>query len=250
MSRYRAHYGTWDQILLSVRRLFSEIRSRLVSVRRPLWREAGSVLCKSQVKVTLQLTVSQSLCQGIEPILGLVTTYFFLSEDCFLKVAVLFLWDALSDERSDLSLVSQSHTTTGVQSVSMSRYRAHSGTCDQILLSVRRLFSESCCLVSLGRPLWREVGSVFSKSKYVSMSRYRAHSGTCDQILLSVRRLFSESWCLVFLGRPLWREVRSVTCPSLSSNFPLFTSIIYVTCVSQFSNLYTINIKLQSVPSE
>jgi hypothetical protein len=35
----------------------------------------------------------------------------------------------------------------------MSRYRAHSGTCDQILLSVRRFFSESCCLVSVGRPL-------------------------------------------------------------------------------------------------
>jgi hypothetical protein len=42
------------------------------------------------------------------------------------------------------------------QSVIMSRYRAHSGTCDQILLSVRRLFSESCCLVFLGRPLWRD----------------------------------------------------------------------------------------------
>jgi hypothetical protein len=36
---------------------------------------------------------------------------------------------------------SQSHITTDGQSVNMSRYRAHSGTCDQILLSVRRLFS-------------------------------------------------------------------------------------------------------------
>jgi hypothetical protein len=47
---------------------------------------------------------------------------------------------------------SQSHITTDGQSVIMSRYRAHSGTCDQILLSVRRLFSEICCLVFLGRP--------------------------------------------------------------------------------------------------
>jgi hypothetical protein len=39
------------------------------------------------------------------------------------------------------------------QSVSMSRCRTHSGTCDQILLSVRRLSSESCCLVSVGRTL-------------------------------------------------------------------------------------------------
>jgi hypothetical protein len=78
------------------------------------------------------------------------------------------------------------------------------------------------------------------------MSRYGAFSGTCDQIFLSVRRLFSEIYCLAFLGRPLWREVGSVICLSLSSNFPLFTSNIYITCVLQFSNLCTININLQS----
>jgi hypothetical protein len=56
--------------------------------------------------------------------------------------------------------------------------------------------------------------------------------------------------CLVLLRRPLWREVGSVICLSLSSNLPSFTSNIYVTCVLQFSNLYTISITLQSVPSE
>jgi hypothetical protein len=45
------------------------------------------------------------------------------------------------------------------QSVSMFWCRAHSGTCDQILLLVWRLLSESCCFVSMGRPLWREDGS-------------------------------------------------------------------------------------------
>jgi hypothetical protein len=50
------------------------------------------------------------------------------------------------------------------------------------------------------------------------------------------------------LRRPLWQEVGFVICLSISSNLPLFTSNIYVTCVLQFSNLYTINIKLQSVP--
>jgi hypothetical protein len=82
------------------------------------------------------------------------------------------------------------------------------------------------------------------------MSRYRAHSETCDQTFFSVRRLSSEICCLVFLGHPLWWEVGSVICLSLSTNLPLFTSNIYITCVLQFSNLYTINIKLQSVPSE
>jgi hypothetical protein len=57
------------------------------------------------VKVTLQLTVSQPLCQGIEPILGLVTRYYFLSEGCFLKFAVLSFWGVPSDERSGLSFV-------------------------------------------------------------------------------------------------------------------------------------------------
>jgi hypothetical protein len=61
-----------------------------------------------EVKVTLQLTVSQSICQDIEPTLGLVTRYYFLSEGCFLKVAALSLVGALSDERSSAICLSQS----------------------------------------------------------------------------------------------------------------------------------------------
>jgi hypothetical protein len=41
----------------------------------------------------------------------------------------------------------------------MSIYRAHFGTCGQRVLPVRRLFYEICCLVSMGRPFWREDGS-------------------------------------------------------------------------------------------
>jgi hypothetical protein len=43
--------------------------------------------------------------------------------------------------------------------VSTSWCRAHSGTYDQILLPVGKVLSESCGLVSVGRPLWREDGS-------------------------------------------------------------------------------------------
>jgi hypothetical protein len=64
-----------------------------------------AILSLHKIKVTLQLTVSQSLCQGIEPSLGLVTKYYFLSEGCFLKFAVLSLWGTLSNERSGLSFV-------------------------------------------------------------------------------------------------------------------------------------------------
>jgi hypothetical protein len=51
-----------------------------------------------KVKATLRLAVGQSVCLGVEPALGLVTRYFYC-----LKVAVLSLWGALSDERSSLS---------------------------------------------------------------------------------------------------------------------------------------------------
>jgi uncharacterized membrane protein len=44
----------------------------------------------------------QSVCRGVEPTVELVTRYYFLSEGCYLKVAVLSLWGALSDERSVL----------------------------------------------------------------------------------------------------------------------------------------------------
>jgi hypothetical protein len=40
----------------------------------------------------------------------------------------------------------------------MSWYRALSGACDQILLLVGRLLSESCSVLSVGRPLWRQNG--------------------------------------------------------------------------------------------
>jgi hypothetical protein len=50
-----------------------------------------------EVEVTLRLTGSLD----VEPTLGLVTRYYFLSERCRLKVAVLFLWGSLSDGRTD-----------------------------------------------------------------------------------------------------------------------------------------------------
>jgi hypothetical protein len=84
-----------------------------------------------EVEVTLRLTVSQSVCLGIEypcgtcdqilfpvgkllsefcqsvsqyvlvssTLVGLVTRYYFLSECCCLRFAVLYLWGVPSDER-------------------------------------------------------------------------------------------------------------------------------------------------------
>jgi hypothetical protein len=141
------------------------------------------------------------------------------------------------------------------QSVSMSRYRAHSGTCDQILFSVRRLFSESCCFVSVGRPLWWEVSS--SRSRSLSRSHVTTDSqSVCQGIeptlgLVTRYNLLSEGCFLKFavfvsVGRPLWREV-GLSSFTACSNLPVFTSSIYVTCVLQFSNLHTIYIKLKKL---
>jgi hypothetical protein len=132
-------------------------------------------------------------------------------------------------------LSSSSYIANDCQSVCLS-IKHPCGTCDQILLLVGMLLSEICGL---------EVKVTLQLT--VSMSSYRAHSGTCDQILLSVRRLFSES-CLC--GAP--SLTRGPVCHlsfSVCSNLSAFASSIYVTCVLQFSNLYTMYTKLLSVPS-
>jgi hypothetical protein len=69
---------------------------------------------------------------------------------------------------SDILVFKVTLRLTVGQSVSMSRCRPHSGTCEQILLSSQRLMSESCCLVSAGRPLWRDFGSAICQSQAVS----------------------------------------------------------------------------------
>jgi hypothetical protein len=68
---------------------------------------AFKILSKSKLLYDRR-SVGQSVCLGVEPSLGLVTRYYFLSEGCCLKVRVLFLWGALSDERTGLQIAVQS----------------------------------------------------------------------------------------------------------------------------------------------
>jgi hypothetical protein len=109
----------------------------------------------------------------------------------------------------------RSHVTILGQSVSMPRYRAHSETCDQILLSVRRLFSESYCLVSVGRPLWREVGSVICSSQSVVIYQYLHQAFTLHVFYSSViyvqcifiqSRLSTADYALVVIISPNYRS--------------------------------------------
>jgi hypothetical protein len=58
-----------------------------------------------EIEVTLRLTVSQLVSQYVlvsSTLVRLATRYFFLSEGCCVKFAVLYLRGALSDEKMGL----------------------------------------------------------------------------------------------------------------------------------------------------
>jgi hypothetical protein len=46
--------------------------------------ESTECLAKVKVRITLQLTINQSVCLGVKPTLGLVTRYYYLSQGCCL----------------------------------------------------------------------------------------------------------------------------------------------------------------------
>jgi hypothetical protein len=109
--------GTRDHILLSQIRDFPFPRLLLLAGLR--WRYStppprGILSADSKVKVTLRLTVSQSVSLGVEPQLGLMTRYLLL----FDSYGLVF-WGALSDETICLSFV----YATGPRQRSLSRVR-------------------------------------------------------------------------------------------------------------------------------
>jgi hypothetical protein len=67
--------------------------------RTPLWDLRPDITSCRNVEVTLPQSVSQYVLVS-NTLVGLATRYYFLSECCCLKFAVLFLWGALSDERT------------------------------------------------------------------------------------------------------------------------------------------------------
>jgi hypothetical protein len=91
------------------------------------------------------------------------------------------------------------------QSVSMSWCRAGSGTCDQILLPVGILLSESCGLVSVGRPLWREDGSAICSviTQWSESLRTRNHPLLSHLILPQPGRPGSRIYIPQELGCPV-----------------------------------------------
>jgi hypothetical protein len=86
-----------------------------------------------KVKVTLLLTVRQSVNLGVEPHLGLMTRYLLLFD------SFLFLWGALSDEMSGLSSV----YTAGPRQLRISRVRVSWDSWPYFTVSDLRLPSSS-----------------------------------------------------------------------------------------------------------
>jgi hypothetical protein len=152
----------------------------------------------------------------LSTLVGLATRYYFLSECCCLKFVVLYLWGALSDERTGLSM---SKLLYDWLSVSMSWYRAPLWDLRPDITSCRNVAVWN--LRSLGRPsdersrLQFAVSGSYFTTDTVSQSvrpGIEYPCGTRDQILLSVEMLLSEICGLVSMGRPLWREDGSAIC--------------------------------------
>jgi hypothetical protein len=198
MSWCRAHSGTCDQILLPVGMLLSEIclgsrRSKLlydwrsvsqsVSMfwyRAPLWdfrRDITScrnvAVWKSKSKLLYDWrSVSQYVLVS-STLLGLATRYYFLSECCCLKFAVLFLWGALSDERTGLQFAVQS--LNGLVGLATRYY----------------FLSEGCCLKFAVLFLWDALSDERTGLQFAM--QWSESRRTRNHTLLSHLRLLGET---------------------------------------------------------
>jgi hypothetical protein len=156
-----------------------------------------------EVEGNLRLTVSQSVCLGIEYPCGtcdqiLLPVGILLSEICgpvsmgrslwqedgSAICSVITQWSESLRTRNHtlLSLLrllqrSPSYFITVNQSVCLG-IEQPSGTCDQILLPVGMLLSEICGPVSMGRPLWQEDGSAICSviTQWSELLRTRNHT--------------------------------------------------------------------------
>jgi hypothetical protein len=131
----------------------------------PLWWEDGSAVCSA-------ITLSQS--------------YFMAKDRSVSRYALVSnpLWDLWLPVRRLLSYFcgvpsksNQNYFTTDGQSVCLG-IKHPCGTCDQILLPVGRLLSESCGLVSVGHPLWWKDGCATCSAitQWSELRRTRNHT--------------------------------------------------------------------------
>jgi hypothetical protein len=108
-----------------------------------------------------------------------------------------------------INKVSKSKSRYDWRSVSTSCCQAHRGTWDQILI-----LSESCCLVSAGRLLWRKIGPVSCIRKFKVTLRLRCRAPLWDlrPDVTSCRNVAVWNLRSRFCGGPFWREDGSAIC--------------------------------------
>jgi hypothetical protein len=99
--------------------------------------------------------------------------------------------------------------------------RAHFVDVCPILRRFQELWSEMCCPLSVGRPLWREVGSVIWQSLYGCQSVINLGVAptlwTFDQIMFPFQEFGPVICCPPSVGSPLGQEAGYVLCRSQCS---------------------------------
>jgi hypothetical protein len=177
------------------------------------------ILCpcvEVEVQVTLRLTVSQSVNIVVEPHLGLMTRYIFLSDNYCLAFLGRPLW---REDGSVFCLYSwprpvPTFSTQSPMGLATVFY------CLRFETSLFVAFYDSQGHGEVIRPLLHTgVKTISSQSQShiatdgqsLSKSWCRAPFGAYDQIFSTVRQLRS---CFFFVGRLLWREEGSVFCQS------------------------------------
>jgi hypothetical protein len=169
IARHRFHKRclvpvTWERIYLSYLGMALSSLSTILAFRCPIKicivRDPYKILMCSDVILIINTSIGP-----IETVLDINTKTLFLFGPELLITAPEWCYQTVSlcmlNKKKKIGWHlswSWSHVTTDGQSAS-TRLGAHCRIFDQILI-----LSEICCLVSVGRPLWREVGSVSCQS--------------------------------------------------------------------------------------
>jgi hypothetical protein len=146
---------------------------------------------------------------------------------------------------------------TDGRSVSMSRCRAHSGTCDQIILLVWRLLHESWCLGSIGHPLLREDSSEICSviTQWSESRRTRNHT------LLSLEPPpnWRARFPYLYLAGSGWPSFTPKTlgficwtvCAMLEISYNVFSKCVYVRVEIEFvknvDSIPEVTLRVQSI---
>jgi hypothetical protein len=183
------------------------------------WTFGTATSATVKVKVTLRLTVSQSVILGVEPQSGSLPDIYYS-----LTVTVLYFWGDLSDEKTRLSFV----YAAGPRQPSLSRVIVLWDSWHFTVSDLRLPFSSPPTTrrvtVELFEPASTHILLLLSESeshcdwRSVSLSVSTSKSKLCYDRrpthleLMTKSLLLPDSCRFVDVGRSLWREDGSIVC--------------------------------------